>query len=234
MDCAVCGTATEPGTRFCPVCGALVALMPGEASMSTPVLLPSYDPATRSTAVLGARRPARGADRATGGVASATWSGGRSPRVALLLIALSLLLAFGAIPFLVRALPHARPTSTSTICAQGVDPVAAAAISHATLASAVQTGGHAFEPAAPSAAFAPGQPIYATFVVASNTAGRLDARFCVDTTVIAGTLAVPAGSLGHSGEFIAHLPTKSVARRSGVVVLLWNGHVAARLLFRVS
>lgn len=236
MGCSACGARVGLGARFCPACGSLVMPAPDEASAhaaSPPPDVP-YDPATRSTAVLGAWRSAYVGDRATPSAVSAPRAGGRPPHIALLLIALSLLLAFVATPLLAGAVPHSPPAAARSVCAQAIDPGAASSIAHATLASSIRTAGHAYEAAASTAQFRAGQAMYVTFEVASSAAGRLDARFCLGSAVIAGTLIVPVGSLGHSGEFLAHLPTTVPPPRAGVVVLLWNGDVATRLPFTVS
>lgn len=233
MGCAVCGEQVSQDARFCSACGSLLAAptavrsttttqeSEGAAFSPTQAPLPATPRATRPTEESALR----------------SWSSGRSPRVALLVIAFALLVSVGMTPLLARVASRQTAAGADS-CPGAVNVSAARAITQVTLTTALRTVDGTYAPRAPTTTFTAGQSVYVTFLVVTPATGRLDMRVCIGSRVIGGALAVPAGSAGHSGEFTTQLPA-SLARgpgapRSGVAVLLWNGVVAARIPFLLA
>jgi hypothetical protein len=145
--------------------------------------------------------------------------------------------AFGPFHPLPTATTGPIPTPTPACPVPAVAPQAAQALKSVQLATGIQDPAHNppdLRPIDNVTAFAVGQTPYATFQVATPQAGTIGARFCLDGTNVAGSpLDVPRGYLNARGEF--HLPSPLVASNAGpgVLVLTWNGAVAAALPFTV-
>jgi hypothetical protein len=114
-----------------------------------------------------------------------------------------------------------------------VNRAAAAALSHAQMATAVRNAARQdYRPANNVMTFAPGQDAYLTFEIATAQAGTAGVTFCMPTGQLTGSLPVPAHSAGRFGEFSAHVTAAEAGK--GVATLTWNGAVAANVAFTVS
>lgn len=244
MSCAVCGEETLAGALFCHACGSLVEPVPmlparaASAHASRPAPGRSDPPPSnvlhsRPSGVLPRARPASASTsrppRRRG------WGPAWSPLVAMAVLVLLLLVALAASPMLVGLVARMPGAVIAQSCLEPLDPRAGAAIRDPLLAAAVQREGGAFLPVVPTRTFHAGQRMFLTFQLATQAKGRLDARFCIASAVITGSLGVSPDLAGHTGEFSVSLPTSMPAGTvSCVAVLLWNGRIAARLPFSVS
>ncbi len=124
------------------------------------------------------------------------------------------------------------PTATPVCLAQPIDPSAAAALTQATLTTALRDpASQDFRPVDSVMSLRAGQRAYITFQIATARAGTAGVSFCTPTGQIPGALDVPAGSNGHYAQFSLLLDADHTG--PGVVTLIWNGAVAASLPFSV-
>jgi hypothetical protein len=128
------------------------------------------------------------------------------------------------------------PSSTPGCQAAAVDPTAAKALDQIVLTTGVS--GAALKPVDKVTAFTVGQTMHVVFHIRATVVGTVDAKFCSNgaVSVTNSPLVVPTGyasRLGANARGQFYLTLEPGSAGSGLVMLTWNGHVAAVVPFSV-
>lgn len=259
MRCAICGEQLEEDAPVCSRCGATVASgLHGAMGVGLPTVQlvpsPAGPPVARDVIVGMAPRPVDSppVQRSRGYrpvVLAPARPRPRPPRrrslplTGLALLAVIGLLAglvarLGGVPlpgFGATAAQQPTPTATAVPACQPATITAPAppALAHLQLATSVRDlAKHDFQPLDSVTTVHPGQLIYATFEIVTQSAGTAGLSLCTPGQRATGTLDVPTRASGRYAQFTLHFSSSDIGK--GIVTLTWNGAVTASLPFTIA
>lgn len=258
MRCAICGEQLDEDAPICSRCGATVASgLRGGAGVGLPAVRlapsPAGPPVARDVLVRAAPRPVDPppVQRSRGyrpvvlapPQRRAHSRGRRWPLAGLALLAViglaaGLVARLGGVPlpgFGTSAAHLPTPTATAISACQPANITAPAPLplTHLQLATRVRDlAKHDFQPLDSVTTVHAGQLIYATFEIATKSAGTAGLSLCTPDQRANGTLNVPINSANSFAEFTLHFSSADIG--NGVVTLTWNGAVAANLSFTIA
>jgi hypothetical protein len=258
MRCAICGERLDEDAPICSRCGATVASgLRGGAAAGLPTMRlapsPAGPPVARDVIISAPPRPVDPppVQRSRGYrpvVLEPKLRRRRSRGKSLPLAGLALLAVIGLAAGLVARLGGVPLPGFGTTAARQPTPTASAvpaclpatitapaphALAHLQLATHVRDlAKHDFQPVDSVTTVHAGQLIYATFEIATTSAGTAGLSLCTPGQRATGTLEVPTRASGRYAQFTLHFSSADIGQ--GVVTLTWNGAVTASLPFTIA